>query len=298
MPFQPRKSDRVRNLKKVLHVFPADIERNKIYFMINIREYKPVTNLAAAFSEKGSSVTAGEITINKAYYILPVPQQGLNEVFNLNYRNLDMQATGGVAETIQQFTKGDFTKGLEGVGGAAEFLFKKAAESGSSALLGLFGSRPDQAEGILELATGIADNPNLALLFKGVELRNHTFSWKFMPRNKQESDMIKDLTRSLVASALPTTPVLSKSNNFLLGYPDVAYFKIWGPTKDLITINKNGSFITNVKLSYSDGEVAFFKDTYEPAEVTLTIALTERNIITRKDYEGKAVDLLQNEFTG
>jgi hypothetical protein len=289
------------------YVFPPDLEKTPIRFMINTRSYRPIKNAIKNVTE---GVFRADPLINRNYYVLPLPQQGIDEVFNMSYETERMGAVGGAMETIKntinQAGAGQYGAALtEALKGAAEGLAMKGLEAFSTTLGGVFGATQRQSLGVQEQLLGIIENPNLALLFKGIRLRNHNFSWKFIPRNKTESVQIGNLIRQLKSDALPSASqsavvdVLNEQANlnippsrngqsaFVLGYPHVAFIKIVGPRDDLITFNRHGCVISDIRVSYSQGEVAFYKDSFHPAEVTLSIQLQERSIVTREDHNSR-----------
>lgn len=273
-------------------VFPLDLETNsRIFFVIHTRKYAPIQNAAEVFSngQKGKNFNKGLISAN--YYYLPIPQQGIRDIFNMYYPTpLELGALGGSMESLSKFANDPSGQIASIVGDTLGVITKRVADAAVSAGGAQLGIGTQQAEGALELVTGIIENPNLALLFKGVQLRNHTFEWRFMPRSQDESRAIADLVRQLKSDALPSKEELigdkKITSAFLLKYPHVAFFEIRGPSGDLITFNDAGSFITDIRVDYTGGgELAFFKNTLEPAEVILSIALTERRILTREDND-------------
>lgn len=295
------------------YIFPPDLEKTPVRFMINTRKFVPASKALKDTARKGGPT--GETLTNKNYYILPIPQQGINDVFNMIYDTQNMGAVGGSMTTIQNairdVNKGDYIQAVTDViRGGFDFLTQR----GSTVLAKTVGAvipgvTSGQVQGGIEQFLGVVENPNFAALFKGVRLRNHNFQWKFLPRNLTESTLIGNLIRQLQADSLPSTSTItdeainasfgggrsapeglpggtvnSKGSNFVLGYPDVAFLKIVGPSYDLITFNRDGSFISDIRVSYSEGEVAFFKDKYHPSEITLSIQFQERTIVTKNDF--------------
>ena len=56
---------------------------------------------------------------------------------------------------------------------------------------------------IIARATGQVFNPNLELLFNGVNLRVFPFTFEFFPRNRDEAEEVKLILRRLKYSMLP-----------------------------------------------------------------------------------------------
>lgn len=287
------------------YIFPPDLEKTPVRFMINTRQYLPV--------KRGTETGGREFLKNKNNYILPIPQQGINDIFNINYDVEAMQAIGGIMTTLQeagrQVQAGNAVDAATGiVRTGLEFMLARGKDALAKTVSTVPGFSTAQVQGALEQLAGVIENPNLAALFKGVRIRNHNFQWKFLPRNLTESTQIRELINQLQTDSLPSTSNMilgtglrdaagagsaavginqtskSKNSNLTLGYPDVAFLKIVGPSYDLITFNRDGCFISDIRVSYSEGEVAFFKDKYHPAEIGLSIQFVERTIVTRDDF--------------
>lgn len=286
------------------YIFPPDLNQTPIRFMINTRQYLPF---------KGGVETVGrETLVNKNNYMLPIPQQGINDIFNIQYDTEAMGAVGGIMTTLQeagrQVQAGNAADlAISSVRTGLEFLGARGKDALAKTIASKVpGISTSQIQGAFEQIAGVIENPNFAALFKGVRLRNHNFQWKFLPRNLTESTQIGNLIRQLQFDALPSTSNMalgtglndatkdlidsnakSKTSNLVLGYPDVAFLKIVGPSYDLITFNRDGCFISDIRVSYSEGEVAFFKDKYHPAEIGLSIQFQERTIVTREDFTSR-----------
>lgn len=290
------------------YIFPPDLNKTPIRFMINTRQYLPV--------KRGAETGGKEILKNKNNYMLPIPQQGINDIFNIQYDTQVMGAIGGIMTTLQEAGRqvqagnaADAATGIVRTG--LEFMMARGKDALAKTVSSVPGFSTSQVQGAFEQLAGVIENPNLASLFKGVRIRNHNFQWKFLPRNLTESTQIGDLIRQLQFDALPSTSNMvlgtglqdastaglnaigssdvskSKTSNLTLGYPDVAFLKIVGPSYDLITFNRDGCFISDIRVSYSEGEVAFFKDKYHPAEIGLSIQFQERTIVTREDFASR-----------
>ena len=117
------------------------------------------------------------------------------------------------------------------------------------------------------------------VLFTGMPFRQYSYTWKLSPRNKDESDKIRDLVRYLQWCSVPAFDL----NGLLLDYPH--YFQI--------SIHNDGylqkfqpAVIERINVNYH-GQGAFYKrgDSNQsdpaPAEVELQINFKEVVIITK-----------------
>lgn len=140
----------------------------------------------------------------------------------------------------------------------------------------------ETAGNLLDMATGTTPNPHLTMLFKGVNLRQHQFRWKFAPESAEESKSLRDIITTLKAISLPN------KGQFLLGYPGIVQPKIeingTGGYTELYSMKE--CVIMGVDVNYApSGVPAFFAGTGAPVEVELTLSLQEVRIVTRNDYE-------------
>lgn len=266
---------RNRILKRAGFTFPRDLARQSVYFTINTRTYESLATTAANQVRYLSSISASD-----NYYHLPLPISGLNERFGIEYNNMELGAVGGTASAVKETF--DNPESIVGnVLGAAQVFASTVARSAGAAAGDLVG-RGDQVRALTELGIGAVANPNIAVLFRGVSIREHTFSWRFIPRSIEESLNLKTMLNQLKRDSLPKK-AMNGASNFLLAYPDIAYVFIKGPASPIITFNPNGSFITNIDITYNGDNNAFFKETNEPVDIGLRISFRERSILTSED---------------
>ena len=124
--------------------------------------------------------------------ILPLPTSGLGDNFSLRYDE---------AKTAAAATVSDFSSGVK-------LLAADAAKAAA------------QATGVYDtasLSTGMAIDPNVTPLFRGIDLRTLSLSWDLIPRSKSDSRMIANIVETLRLSALPG--VVGNSVSSVLTFP-------------------------------------------------------------------------------
>lgn len=289
--------------------FPSDIHSHPVFFSINMREYKSMVSVKSDFKSientkiSGTTVFGGEaVTVGGTYIHLPLPSRGLHDSFNIEYQDLAMMALGGVGATIN-----DIINDPNKIAGAATGIFgglaQKLLSAGAASVGGLFGTDAAEiARGATELATGYVSNPNIAVLFKGVGIRQHRFSWKMIAKNVTEAQNIQRIVTNLKFYSLPKKTF---GANFSLSYPHIAYLYLVGPINNgLITFSEKGTFIKDINVVFNGQDTATFfaSKTFNtvnnkndagrtggfflaPVEVDLTITFMERSIVTREDIE-------------
>lgn len=268
--------DRINRGKAGLK-YPSGLDSQPSFFSINMREYN-------ALSPGGG--------IGGEYFHLPMPVDGLKDSFNIDYEtNKGLGAIGGVASSIMNvFRSGSVVGGAEtaltgigaGIGGIAQAIGEAAGAALGDVLPG-FGTAGGAAGS--QLLQGSISNPNLAAVFKGVKIRSHSFRWKMIAYDANETNQIDEIVTKLKQRALPEREL---NGNFVLLYPHVAYLYVVGPKNNsMITFSEKGCFITDITVSYGgQSHPAFFSGTNSPVEVDLAISFTERSIVAAQDIGG------------
>jgi hypothetical protein len=127
---------------------------------------------------------------------LPMPSQ-LSTDYNPEYSTPDLGAAAGMLlKPSDQAIYGNNTMGnqamagnsmqglVNAVGGGAKGLAVKTAVSAVG---------ENNAGAALKVTGGVAVNPHKIALFTGVNFREHQFSWKLSPKNRRESDKIRQI---------------------------------------------------------------------------------------------------------
>jgi len=255
--------------------FPPDIDQQPNYFAITMRPY----SVGANINPLGSGALVGGVAgPGGKHFFLPMPVSGLKDNFDIKVESQKMGAVGGIGSSIADAIRnpgsivGNVLSGLGAIG-------RTLGEEAMGAALG------DAGVNSVQLAAGAINNPNLAALFKGVDLRRHSFSWKMIAYGPDESAKIDNIVTQLKQSALPSR---TSGGNFGLKYPDIAYLQVVGPKDNgMITFSDKGAFIENINVDYmGQSHPSFFTGTNSPVEVSLSMTFLERSIITRDDIGG------------
>jgi hypothetical protein len=243
-------------------MYPAGLGQSPNFFSINLRSYE-------------TGLTRNSISNPGVHISLPMPIYGLKNSFHMDYETKALGTLGAIGASIHDTLK-DPLNGIESIGSGLANVVRGVLGGSAEAILG------DTGASAAQLGFGAVNNPNLALLFKGVGLRTHQFTWELIASNKTESETIKAIGKTLKKFALPSR---ESGVNFALTYPYVAFPAIVGPMKnEMITFSEWGCFIEDVELDYSGhGHPAYFKETNDPVMVRLTVKMTERGIVTADD---------------
>jgi len=130
------------------------------------------------------------------------------------------------------------------------------------------------------LKAGLAVNPHLAVLFKGVGLRSFGFQYKFVARNQQESIRLRDMIRALQYHMHPDY----FAGNFAFRYPDEFRIEFSENRKDWLFDIKD-CVLTDMNINYNgEGMPLFFDDVGGPVSVDIQMTFQETQILTKRDY--------------
>jgi len=242
---------------------------------------------AAKYSKlQKKSITQQE---NIASIYLPVPQD-LKTGYKAGYNNESLGIGGALALQVAQgekIDKGDVAMalgtdlisnptvtGLLGAGAA-----NALGGSGAAQIVGgAVGVGAGQAVKATLANKGIARNPHQAVLFQGVDFRNHSFNYTFTPRNENESEILQGI---IYAFKFFMAPRLKRSNHFF-DYPE--QFDIdFKDEKNLFDIGT--SVLTSFDVNYhAAGQSAYYVNNH-PVSINLSMNFQEVTITTKDEIE-------------
>ena len=274
--------------------FPQDLDNIDHYVEFIAQETRGAAT--GAIEDALGGLAGGQVNligsrINGGTIRLPLPAN-LSTDYNPQYSDADLgMGSAGAALKMGDrhiYGNGDISKlaatgaaiagaGIEIAGGAAGAALGAAGvEVGGNASLGA---------AALKVAAGVAQNPHKIVLFTGVNFREHTFSWKLSPRNRRESDLIRQIINMFTYYAHPEYV----GGGLFFKYPE--FFKIRFNHPEYL-FELQPSVCTDVKVDYhGQGYPAYVRlangqGPPAPAEVSFTVTMKETEIIT-KDFLNK-----------
>ena len=129
---------------------------------------------------------------------------------------------------------------------------------------------------------GIARNPHEAILFQGVEFRDHRFNWKLVPRNRQDSDAIREIIYVLKHALLPSYA----GGNHFFEYPHMFEIDFSRSLRDYL-FDIGPSFLVSMNVDYHGEGISQYVDhdgvNRAPVSVLLSLQFAEATITTRED---------------
>jgi len=252
---------------------------------------KQTNGLAAGILNSIAGITIGSnFNVAGGSIFLPLPSN-LSTDYNPEYTKKDLgAAAGGVLKPFDRAMYGNNEMGdVAAAGGAmAGIAAGVAGGFASSKLSGVMkaigGDAGDVGAAVLKTAGGVALNPNKILLFTGVDFRDHSFSWKLSPKNRQESDTIRDIIRMMRFYSHPEFV----AGGLFFKYPE--YFEIKFNHPEYL-FDLRPSVCTDIKVNYhSQGYAGYVRDGNgggipAPVEIELTLSFREVEIITKNSLD-------------
>ena len=201
---------------------------------------------------------------------------------------LTAAATSGAVEAIKQNDKSildvaaslgeKFSKEL-GDQTTRDAMSSGAVALGINALTGQEGN----INNLVSRATGNIVNPNVELLFNGVQLRGgFNFVYDLIPRNQTESESVKNIIRTFKQQMLPN----KRSTGFFIKAPNVFRLKYMrgGKVHPFLNLFKICA-LTNMSVDYSgSGTYASYHDA-TPVHMVLNLQFQELSPIYAEDYD-------------
>lgn len=274
--------------------FPADLT-NEHYMIFTVKNRV----------RQSRKDVAEDLTIRNI--VLPIPSN-LQTTYGAQYENADLGALGAAAagrisggqlaaagndigelissrinSTVGAFKSGDTDAQVQaGAPLAAAVATGVAGKLGGGLGAGLgaafTGASVVQGIGIDE---GLAINPHMAVLFKGVDMREHSFNYKFIARNQQESIAIQKIINAYKYHMHPEYAAGSLAfkypDEFEISFADAIagnLYKIGTCVLKTMTVNYNG-----------EGIPLFFDQSGAPVSIEIQLAFQETKIITRGDLD-------------
>lgn len=212
------------------------------------------------------------VTIN-----LPIPNN-LQEQFGMQYSDKSLGVAGLGLDILNKIGEGKGQR--EQVAKAFEqgksIKMGEAAYYGARTVMGL----SDTVGSAADKATGAVLNPYQAMMFQGVNLRSHSFSYRFSPNSQREHDTLKRIVHEFRSRMHP------EKTKLLYLFPDVVDIKFGMADGDPYFFKK--CFLESMTVNHNpQGTPSFFADSRSPVEMELTLNFKEIEAITREDFKFK-----------
>lgn len=258
--------EQVKNKPLGTYTFPRDI--GDYYISFHFKEYlrdRPLT----------TKKNLNTVTIN-----LPIPT-GLQEQFGMQYADKALGVAGFVENIAGDIVKGGGTAAAFKAGG--EKLGQQATSTQGIYYAGrTLAGLSDSVGSAVDKATGSILNPYQALVFQGINLRSHQFTYRFSPSSPEESAVLKKIVSELKIRMHP------QLDNMLYNFPDICDIS-FGTKGDPYFFKT--CFLESMTVNYAPaGQPAFFAGTKQPTEIEISLTFKETTPVTREDFETPSLD--------
>lgn len=299
------------------YFFPKDLQNIGHWITIQAYKYEQFTKM-----DESSNVRIGRIR-------LPMPN-GLDTSYNLSYND---ESLGGVMSTAMEAMGGELGAAMDTTSllatGAAVSAFSSGSRITGAALAGIATgiavsqARRGDVQGIGALASdvvggagklgqaaaaqlGVARNPHKVVLFESANFRTHKFQYKFVPQNRQESNVLYEIIKFFKKHSLPSykkqisftkqvgsadrltqqTTTLNVGKHFF-EYP--SYFKMQFHFPHYL-FEIAPCFCTDVDVNYHPANTPSYAKSEEsdapaPTAINISLNFKETKIITREDID-------------
>jgi len=298
---RPTNTRKTRNRKfKSLRYPVARLESDSDYLEIKVLEYQPPgfetsgTGQSLRLQTSSESLKNNEIILGTIF--LPIPES----ITDSNGVTWGEDSLNGLAATgigiAGDLMKSDSMKelkeagnrGVEGLKGLIKDDMTAAAINStfaSMAVNALGGNT--SAAGILARQTGAILNPNMELLFGGVQLRQFSFSFDFAPRDENESIVIKKIIRAFKKSLnAKNSSTGENSTGLFIKSPDVFQLTYKTGAKNHQFLHKfKPMALLNIGVNYTGAGTYATYDNTAPVHTKIDLTFQELNPIYSEDYD-------------
>lgn len=166
-------------------------------------------------------------------------------------------------------------EGGRGAGFVAEGLGRAAAASGA------FGEGMDR---IMMASVGLAQNPQIEILFDSPDNREFQFDFKFTPKNRKEAEQVLNIIKALRFHAAPELVEGAGGGRFFVPPSEfeIGYYFNGEPNKALHKFST--CVLTGIDVNYTSGAFASYEDGV-PVEIAMQLQFMEVEIIHKRLIE-------------
>jgi hypothetical protein len=261
-----------------------------------IKSIKP-GNFSSFTAKTGTQSNKASLKKPLKTIYLPIPQN-LSDTTSVNWDSGGLNALEafGVTAAGKIMQSGGLMEGanvakeaVEGlISGAINFSKDPQAKAAITAALageaiGALGGNVSGSQ-LISRATGQVFNPNLELLFEGVNLRSFPFSFEFFPRNLNEAQEVKKIIRSFKTSM--SARKTDQSGGIFISAPNIfqlTYMK--GNKKHPFLNTFLPMALTSINIAYTGSNTYSTFHDGTPTHIKMELTFKELNPVYFEDYQ-------------
>lgn len=168
---------------------------------------------------------------------------------------------------------------LGGAGNALDLASARSMADIGAAAVALMGGNVS-AEGLMGAVANKLPNPYLTMIFRGINFREFSFSFKFFPYSEDDCETIDEIIKVFRANSLPNY----ESGDAFLGYPkecDITY--MWRGERNPYLHRFKRSVCTMIDVDYTGSGMFTTMRNGFPSEIVMATKWTEIELVTRED---------------
>jgi hypothetical protein len=156
------------------------------------------------------------------------------------------------------------------------------------ARVGVAGVAPDAITGGIGLRTGRIVNPNVKATFRGINIRNFSFTFNMIPSSPEEASTIAGIVQKFRSAAYPaTTSAGSTEYSLFLKYPQKCDITIFPSPVDeggdpQYQVKFKPCYIDSVSVTRNAEGNSYFADG-SPIQTSMTVGFVEQEVLTQED---------------
>ena len=215
-----------------------------------------------------------------AQILLPIPEN-IGDTTTTGWKEDELnplQALGSQLALTAMTDPGKILEGAKNLDG-----FGQIDDTTKQAILSKLAGMAVGKKGMVTRATGQVMNPNLEVLFDGVNVRSQSFDFNFSPRNLSEANQVKRIIRLFKQHMAAKR---ASGNGFFIGSPDIfilEYMK--GQARHPFLNVFKPMALTSCRMNYTgNGTYSTFHDG-TPTLMNMTLSFQELNPIYFEDYD-------------
>lgn len=190
-----------------------------------------------------------------------------------------------IASATEAFKSQDTDAATQVAGAAAPVALGGLASGLGGAVAGLValgGTGGGVIDG-LSVSEGIALNPHMAVVFQGVGFRTHQFKYKFMARNLQESDTIRQIVNTFQYYMHPSYI----AGGLAFDYPEEFQIEFADSIRPYL-YDIGTCVLKDFSVNYNgEGTPLFFEQSGAPVSVEIDMTFQETFIVTKNTLEDR-----------
>lgn len=219
-------------------------------------------------------------------------------------KNGVMKTLDSGAKKVESFFKPQFSKSVAGIRLCMPDTvnFQYSVQYDKLSLANAYGAVPlagsivkavtstldnNPAARMLMNANGMAFNPQMQVLFDGIDFREYEMTFVFTPNNAREAEAVKQIIKTFRKYSAPT--IMKQTGGFFFNPPsvvDVQFMFNGRPNPYLNEIRR--SVITQVTVDYSPNQTWATFGNGAPVQTSMTLSFREIYLVDRDSIDGEA----------